>query len=158
MFDLFARVENKHGVITVGSQGVKIAFRPENGDCSSCSIDGTCSARQSEPAPAAAWTTRVVLVNRSPQQLQYRRHLHGSSIGTCNSCSTDGTCSIRQSKSAPAAAQTVCLVFINRSQDQLQHKRLECFQLQPAPAAAQTARAVFVGQSLHQPQHRRYRE
>ena len=63
------------GEITQGSQGVKIAFDPDNRACTSCSIGDTCSALQSEPEPAAAQTARVVFVMRSLHQLQHIRHV-----------------------------------------------------------------------------------
>ena len=65
--------------------------RSSVGVCTSCSTDGTYSARQSEPAPAenrrhvqcfqseaapgAAQAARVVFVSRSLHQLQHRRRM-----------------------------------------------------------------------------------
>lgn len=73
-FAPFSRgVKISGGVHVVGSRGVKITFLPEIEACTSCSIDGTSSARQPKPAPAAVMTVRVVFVLRILYKLYHRR-------------------------------------------------------------------------------------
>ena len=57
------------GVITVGSRGVKLAFRPEIEACTSCRTDSKSGVRILKPEPAAAQTGHVVFGDRSLHQL-----------------------------------------------------------------------------------------
>ena len=94
------------GVVTVGSRGVKIAFRSEIGVSISRSVDGTCGVRQSGPPQAAGQKARVVFVGHNLHQLERRRHV----------------CSDRQSELAQAAGQKARVAFVVESLYQLQRR------------------------------------